>query len=93
MIASFREREIVWGLKIPIVDALASYRQATGPWQGTSIASYNLNIEASFCVAVSHQTVQAHCPVKQIATPTIPTTTVAQLTQVVLVSHVLLEGD
>ena len=50
MIASFREREIVWGLKIPILDALASYHQVTGPWQRTTIASYNLNIEASFCV-------------------------------------------
>jgi len=71
MIASFRERAIVWDLKIPILDALASYHQATGPWQKTTIASYNLNIEASFCMeAVSHQTVQAHCPVKQIATLT-----------------------
>jgi len=70
MIASFREREIVWGLKIPIVDALASYHKATGPWQRTTIASYSLNIEASFCVEVSHQAAQAHCPVKQIATLT-----------------------
>jgi len=53
MITSFRERAIVWGLKIPILDAVASYHQATGPWQRTTIASYSLNIEASFCVEVS----------------------------------------